>query len=109
MGILRKFHRVSLYRIGNDSYEIRNKNGDVFCDETDNYFIYLKNVNLKKGTLIEGTYLGDLTHDSAILDDKCKIVTSDGNNYYTEGKIVKTAKMVAVENKKNIIIIIGNN
>lgn len=105
---LRRDDKIRLFLMGDNQFEVRNKVDDVVLDSNDNYFIYLKNVNFRSGNIIEGRYLGELTDDSAIIDKYCKDVTVDGNMFSVDGKQVRSARMVAVNNKTKVVIIIQN-
>jgi hypothetical protein len=103
---LRRDEKVRLFSVGGKNFEVRNRADDVVLDSDSDYFIYMKNVNFRSGNIIEGRYLGDLTDDSPILDDKCNIVDVDGIDFRVKGKLIRTARMVAVNNKTKIVVII---
>lgn len=103
---LRRDDRVRLFLMGDNQFEVRNRHDDVVIDADDNYFIYMSNVNFRSGNIIDGKYLGNLTDDSSILDDQCIDVTTDGNTFTADGKAIRTARMVAVNNKTKVIVII---
>lgn len=105
---LKRDDRIKLVDMGKFAFEGVNKDGDVVLDSNDNYFIYLTNVNFKNGNLIEGRYLGTLTDNSPILDEKCQDVTTDGNIYYCNGEQIRSAKMVAINNKTRVIKVIAS-
>lgn len=109
MSKLRAEKKVQLFLIGGNSWEIRDLEGNVLKDCEDDFFIYMRSVNLKNGNLIEGRYLGELKKNSPILDDQCKEVTFDDNSFYMDGKVVKTARMLAINNKTKVIMVIANN
>lgn len=103
----RRDEKIRLFMMGDNQFEGRNMQDDVVLDNNDNFFIYMKNVNFRKGNIIEGRYLGNLTDKSAILDDKCKIVATDGDKFYIDtDNQIRSARMVAVNNKTKVIVII---
>lgn len=102
--------RVRLFMIEKNKFEGRNKHDDVVLDADDDYLIYLKNVNFKNGNLIEGRYLGELDSESALIAVQgARSVEMDGEKFTINGKEVKTAKMVVINNKTNVVIVIENN
>jgi hypothetical protein len=104
--MLKRNDKVRLYSMGMNKFEGRNRQDDVVLDSEKDYFIYMSNVNFRNGNLIEGRYLGDLEANSPLIDDSCKQVNVDGNNFLVDGSVVRTAKMVAVNNKTNVIVVI---
>lgn len=107
---IRRDDRVRLFLMGDNKFEVRNREDDVVLDADADYFIYMKNVNFRNGNVIDGRYLGNLTNDSSILDDHCKdvSVSPDGKSFVVDGKRVQTASMVAVNNKTKVVIIIAD-
>lgn len=105
---LKRNDRVRLFLMRDNKFEGRNRHDDVVLDAEQDYFIYLTNVNLRNGNLIEGRYMGEIDEKNPILDKKCKIAISDLDNrkWLIDGKLIRTAPMVAVNNKTNVIIII---
>ena len=99
--------KVELHLIGDKNWEVRNLNGDVLKDSDDNYFIYMNNVVFKRGNIITGKYCGELTENSPILDDQCKDVITDGVKFTVDGGIVRRARMLAVNNKTKVILILS--
>lgn len=98
--------RYRFFDIGNMNFEARDKDDNVIKDSNDDYFVYMTGVNFKQGNVIEGRYKGTLTNDSPILDNHCKTVTTDGNKYIADGQQIKTARMVAINNKTGVVVII---
>ncbi len=88
-------------------FNIVEKN-EVIKNAYDDYFIYMKNANLRNDGVIEGRYLG--TTQGNLIDDYCVELNYDRNiGYNIEGVRIRTAKMLAVknyENEKRVIIII---
>ena len=106
MNAIRKDLKVDLFLIGNGGWEIRDQQGNVLKDCGDDYFIYLKDVVLKKGTMIPGKYCGELNENSSILDEYCKDVITDGKRFIVDGKLLTRARMLAVNNKTKLIQIL---
>lgn len=98
--------RVRLFNMGGNKFEGRNRQDDIVLDAEKDFFIYMTNVNFRNGNLIEGRYMGELTENSPLIDSQCKNVSTDGNNFLVDGQLVRTARMVAVNNKTNVIIVI---
>lgn len=99
--------RVRLFDMGNFNFEVRNKQDDVIKDSSDDFFIYMSGVNFIDGRIIEGRYLGNLDDKSPLIDGKCSYVAVNNGKYMINGTQVRTARMVAVNNKKNVIVIIS--
>lgn len=80
---------------------------DLKLAHNENYFIYMKNVNLNKDGSIEGRYLGEANDN--LIDGYCRdAVYVDELGYQIEGEQVRTARMVGIRNddNKQVIIII---
>lgn len=105
---LKRNNRIRLFKINDNQFEVRSREDDVLIDSDSDYFIYLQNVNFINGNIIEGRYLGELSDSSSLIDDRCANVDLLDDKFYSNGKQVRTAKMVAVNNKTKIIIIISN-
>jgi hypothetical protein len=95
--------------MGGNKFEGRNRQDDVVLDAEQDYFIYLTNVNFRKGNLIEGRYMGDLVEGTPLIDSHCKQVSVSDNEFVVNGKVIRTARMVAVNNKTNVIVVIQND
>lgn len=105
---LRRDDKVRLFMVGANQFEGRNTKDDVVLDSNDNYFIYMKNVNFRSGNVIEGRYLGTLDDNASIIDNHCKNVITDGKTFTVDNQKVRTARMVAVNNRTRVIVIIQN-
>ena len=101
--------KIKLFMVGDNQFEVKDKEDNVLIDSDSDYFIYMKNVNFKNGNFIEGRYLGVLNDDSVILDKHCKTVSiSEDGSEFTLGRTkLRTATMVAVNNKTKVIVIIS--
>jgi hypothetical protein len=109
---LKRDDRIRLFAMdGVNKFEVRNRHDDVVLDADSDYFIYMSNVNLRNGNYIEGRYLGELDEKSPLIDSHCKTAVADADNrqWTVDGKLVRTARMVAVNNKTNVIIVIQQN
>lgn len=104
---LRRDDRITMTKVDNFNFEVSNKRGKVL-DSDDNYFIYFKNVNFRQDGTIEGRYLG--TTSDGILDNYCQNVSYDeGKGYNVLGRKVRTARLVALNNKLKVVIIVSND
>lgn len=108
MKTLRRDDKVTLIHHGNRRFELRNRN-DVVADANSEYFIYMKNVTFKNGWLIQGRYLGELVKGDSIIDEYCKEIEIIEGDFVVNNKSIKTARMVAINNKNNMILIIPND
>ena len=99
--------KIELHLIGDKNWEVRDLGGNVLQDCEDSYFIYMKNVAFKRGNIITGKYCGELTENSPILDDQCKDVVTDGVRFTVDGQILRRARMLAVNNKTKVILILS--
>ena len=106
MTTLRRNDRVRLYSMGDNKFEGRNRQDDVVLDAEKDYFIYMQNVNFRNGNLIEGRFLGNLEQNSPLIDSYCKKVDVNNSNFVVDGQVIRTARMVAVNNKTNVIVVI---
>lgn len=100
--------RVKLNLVDRYYFDVQDRDGNVLLNHNDDYFIYMSNVNLKDGKVIEGRYLGNLSPNSPLLDDNCKFADIRMDGFYVDGVKTKTARMVAVNNKANVIIVIAS-
>lgn len=102
---VRRNQKIKLFADGINRYSVTDENNNVIFKHNDNYFIYFKNVNFRSGGIIEGRYLGEASNN--IVDDYCLPVKfSKAEGFTVNDKIVRTARMVAVDNKKKTLIII---
>lgn len=103
---LRRNQKIILSRVEDNFYKITNTFDKLLVDPNEDYFIYMKNVNFKEG-IIEGRFLGET--DGSIVDKYCKEVYYDDELKkwkLEDGKIIKSARMVAVNNKTLTVVII---
>lgn len=103
---LRREEKITLKFLKDNSYMVENSKGELVFSHDDNYFIYFKNVNFKDDGVIEGRYLG--VTDGVMIDGQSVIVDYDGVRFNVDGKTVKTARLVAINNKDKTVIIIQN-
>lgn len=97
---------VRLFRIGDKAYEIRDRQDNVLVDSDNDYFIYLKQCNFKNDNFIDGIYLGQLEENSSLIDRHCKTVTIKDGRFTVDGELIRKARMVAINNKTNVIVVI---
>lgn len=97
--------KIQLIPVDQNTYNVIDKDGNTLLESNQDYFIYLKNVNFKD-SVITGRYLGNT--DNSIIDGYCREVSFDGTDFYKGDKVVRTAKMVAVDNKNKTVIILEN-
>lgn len=103
MKTLRREEKIRLTLKDANTYEVTNRNGEVVLGADQDYFIYFKNANFMKG-FIEGRYLGEA--DERFLRDCYKNAYYKDGQFWTGGKVVKTARLVAVRNKDRAVIVI---
>lgn len=104
---VRREERVYLHRTDTNTFQVTSKDGVTYRDADEDYFIYFKNVNLRANGDIDGRFLGYTT--DTFIDDACLDVDyEDGVGYMADGRLVRTARMLAVDNKNNTIIVIEN-
>ena len=98
--------RVKLFNIGENNFEMRNRNDDVLLDSNEKYFIYMTAVSFIGNNIIEGRYKGEVEENSPILDNECIDVIRNENGFFADECRVRTARMVAISNKNKVTIII---
>lgn len=107
---LQRDSRIKLNSVGENKWEIQDKDGNLLVDGDNDYLIYMQNVNFRNGDSIEGRYLGTIGLDSVLLKvDNSKFVTTNGNEFLADGERVGTARMVVVNNKTSVTIVISND
>lgn len=110
---IRRDERITMKRFGMpqvNAYDVFNRVGNLEYDSVENFHIYFKNVNFKSDGVIEGTYLG-LT-DGSMSDGYSRTISyndEDGFWKLKNGKTVKTARLVSLNNKREVTIIISND
>lgn len=104
---IKRDERIFLNEMGENKFQVTNRDGEELINADEDYFIYFKNVNFKANGTLQGRYQGE--NPSSIIDDKCvEAFNVDGVWVLSNGKQVKTGRLVAVNNKKSVIIIIQN-
>lgn len=108
---LKRNTRITLNRVEENSFSITDKEGNTLVESTEDYYIYFKNANLRDNGAIDGRYLGE--NPELIVDGKSKEIhySSDQGLWFNDSgkKPYKTARLVAVNNKTKVIIIIEND
>jgi hypothetical protein len=102
---LRRDDKIVLTSVGGNTFNVENRDGLVF-EANDDFFIYFKNVNFKKDGTIDGRYLGDA--NDSMIDGYCRNADFGTDGWTIDGKQIKTARLVAVNNKSGAIVIIQN-
>lgn len=83
------------------------QNDNTVLNGDDNYFIYMKNVNLQPNGVIVGRYLGEAS--DSLIDGYCRdAVYNDGVGFEVDGERIRVARMLAVKNyeDKRVIVVI---
>lgn len=104
--------RITMKRFGmpqENAYDVYDSKGELKYDSIERFYIYFKNVNFKADGVIEGTYLG-LTDGSMSDGYSRSIRYNDEDNAWKmkNTKTVKTARLVSLNNKTGVTIIINN-
>lgn len=106
---LQRDAKIKMSLVDDNKWEIQDIDGKMLVDGDSDYLIYMKNVNFRKGSVMEGRFLGTIKENSPLLNvGNATVVTTDGDKFSTDGKQVRSAKMVVVNNKTNVIIVISN-
>lgn len=97
--------RIAFREMAKKHYQI-NVNNSKAVDSNEDYHIYMSSVNFHKDGTFNGRYLG--MNPKAILDEHCRAASYDKAKGWMlpDGVILRTAKMVAVENKTGVVVII---
>ncbi|MGV4321267.1 hypothetical protein [Bacillus mojavensis] len=106
--MINRYDNIDLELTGANCYEIKNKDGQTLLGDTEDYYIYIRGAVFKEDGVIQGMYLGE--YDETFSDELTKEVVYRDNEWITENnKKIKSARMVAVDNKNKTIIVIGND
>ena len=87
-----------------NGFTVLDRNLNVLLNDTDDFYIYMKSVNLRQNGNIEGRYLGNFNDN--ILDGYCRDLSFDGENYLNDGEVIRTVRMLAVKNQTKQVIVI---
>jgi hypothetical protein len=104
---LKRDYKIFLDHKGGNAFDVATRDGNIVLGADDDYFIYFKNVNFRADGKIDARYLG-VANDSMI-DGYCRNVDIDADGFKVGGQLVKTARLVALNNKSGAIIIISND
>ncbi|AGI11864.1 hypothetical protein X915_gp023 [Bacillus phage vB_BanS-Tsamsa] len=105
--MLKRERKVYVKVVGDNEYEVLNENKEKVYGSNDDYFIYFKNVNFRANGEIDGRYLGMANEN--MIDNYCENVSYDElNGFNIKGNKVRTARMVALNNKSGAIIIVSS-
>jgi hypothetical protein len=103
--MLRREDKIVLTERGNNSFDVAIKGDKIVLGANEDFFIYFKNVNLKPNGTMEGRYLGEAS--DSLIDDYCQDIKFDENQGFTmNGETIRTARMVAVNNKTRAVVVI---
>jgi hypothetical protein len=107
--LIKREQLIFLQETDESTFSIQDSDGKEIVGSDAEYFIYFKNVNFLPNGRLRGRYLGE--NPDKIIDEHCKPVryTDDGWKYEHGRKIIKTARMVAVQNKTSVVIVIENS
>lgn len=103
---IKRDEKVIIHAMTDNKFEVTNREDEIIFGTDDDFHIYMKNVNFKKG-YIEGRYLGELTDDK-LYDGYCREVFYHVNEGWKQknGTHVRTARLVAVNSNTGATIII---
>jgi hypothetical protein len=105
MNKIKREEKIYLQLKNDNGFEVKNSNKDVVYLSDDDYSIYFKNANLKSDATIDGRYLG--IADNSLMDGYCRDVKFNNGKWIKDGGgSIKTARMMAVNNKTGATIII---
>lgn len=104
---LKRDEKIIVFPRGDNKYAILDFNGGLLVGYEKDFAIYMKNVMFRRDGKMQGIYLGDLKENDPLLSvsDKKKVEIVDGK-FVSNGKIVKTGRMVTISNKNDVFIII---
>lgn len=95
--------KIFLTPTDSNTYQVADRDGKVLLDVQDDYFIYFQNANFKNGK-IDGRYMG--VADNYLVDVHCKEISLQDGQFTMDGKPIRTARMVAVNNKTKAVVVI---
>lgn len=105
MDKLKRGEKVILSPKGGNKFSITDTKSNLLVDGDNDYIIYLKNVLFRRDGKIQGIFLGELKADDALLNiNEYEVSFDDG--VIKANKEIKTARMVTINNKKNIFVTI---
>ncbi|UGO46105.1 hypothetical protein PQE74_gp022 [Bacillus phage vB_BanS_Chewbecca] len=104
---LRRDRKLYVRLVSGNEYVVLNEDKNEVYGTNDEYFIYFKNVNFRANGEIDGRYLGTATE--GMIDDYCENVSYDElKGFNVNGRTVRSARMVALNNKSGAIIIVSS-
>lgn len=103
---LRRGEKIKLTLTNTNTYEVTNREGEKVLSADQDWCIYLSDINFGEG-YIEGRYLGDTTEESVLFDRHARdVVYLDKQFWINNGEAVKTARMLAISNKRRTVVVI---
>lgn len=105
-GKLVRDERIHLKPKSDKAFQVTNNDGETLLDESDDFYIYFSAVNFRNDGKIDGKYMGE--NPTTIIDKYCQpaTFTDDKGWMLPDGVRLRTARLVAVENKTGVIVII---
>lgn len=104
---IKREQKIFLHPVNENTFEVNTLDNQLLISADEEYFIYFKNVYLREFGIIEGRYLGENPHN--LIDEHCREISYSvdrGQWVAKNGKPFRTARMVAVNNKTGVTIII---
>lgn len=103
---LKRKDKIRLEKVGQSYYTLSDREGNVYFGSGEKYSVYFEMVTFEAEGKMRGFYLGD--NPEAIIDEHSKKVDYvNGTGWVNEdNRVIKTAKLVAVQNGTGAVIII---
>lgn len=111
LNTLRREDKILLVNKGGElNFDLMDRNNVEVLSADDNYFIYMKNVYFKRGGIIQGRYLGVMSDDNSLLSfcNQESVRIDEEGKFTYNGKPIRKARLMAIDNKNKIIIMIGS-
>lgn len=105
-GKLERDERIFLIPSGENRFRVDGKNSNKLFGESDDFYIYMRSVNFRSDGKIDGVYLGE--NPQTIIDKHCQNATfTEKEGWMLPDRVrLKTARLVAVQNKTGVVVII---
>ena len=108
---IRRETKIFLKPVAPNTFDIFDRDDNLLMSGDNNYFIYFKNVNFRSDGSIDARYLGEAT--DTLIDGYAREATYGDGEWSIENvpspKRVRTARMVVVDNKSKVIVVIQND
>ncbi len=103
--------KIFLKPVSPNTFDIFDRDNNLLMSGDDKYFIYFKNVNFRSDGSIDARYLGEA--NDSLVDGYSREATYSNGAWSIETvsnpKVIRTARMVVVDNKSKVIVIIQND